>query len=56
MTGWIAARRQCAVAEEARQTAIRATGRADGNMVPRGQERMATQNERDEVDAMLAQT
>ena len=56
MTGWIAARSRGAVAEEARQTPIRATGRADENVVPSGQERMATQTERDEVDAMLAQT
>jgi hypothetical protein len=56
VTGWIEARSQCAGAEETRVEAAyqpSANAQTAERPVPRGQERVATQCEREQVKAML---
>lgn len=56
VTGWIEARSECAgVAETGLDLAPRrlASVQTSERLIPRGQERMATPSECDEVDAML---
>jgi hypothetical protein len=53
MTGWIAASGHGTPRGAAKQGPIQTTGRPPESPTPHGQERMATQSERDQMKAML---
>src|SRR2546425_919172 len=56
MTGWIAARVERAETQPGMTRRPSASGQIAERLIPRGQERMATQSECDEVNAMLRGT